>query len=291
MKALVLSSFVVLLTFVACGGRYVDLEVDEDNVSSGGSTDSSGGTVNASGGATSGGMTSGGNPTGSGGKQHQGPIGGEGPTELTRGGFGDAMATFHDGKPDMGSFDEACKGRGEPFFIYNADECLAASACLSDCDPTDAASTMIVYSPKGGSEEPVAVVAECRTVTASNSKRAGESFYVFPCDENSACPNDLVCVESDLGPACFVKEVPWVAGCTDAYCIQGEGPPPAGGEGPPAAREYCSEEIPCCAGHVCSSEGTCERLECSGPGYLCDDSSPGATCCAGLTCTDGKCAP
>jgi hypothetical protein len=224
---------------------------------------------------SSGGAASGGKPG------HSGPIGGQYPPELTRGGFGESMPTFHDGKTDGGTTDDSCNGEGEPFFVYEVDKCLAASACLSECDPRDSEDLTLTYRPGKDPDLTVEFPAQCRTVERSSDPRAGRSYLVLPCDRNSECPFDLVCVKSEVGDACFVRDIPWAPNCTDAYCIKGEVSHPGG--------EYCDRDIHCCAGHICSPESTCERLECGLIGYHCDESSPGAVCCDGLVCSDGTC--
>lgn len=246
MKRQGFSLLIFALPLGACSGRFVDLELDQNGaLASGGLAlpSDTGGALGTGGAIVE-------NVGGGGGLPHMHAGGGAHHTELTRGGFGAAMATVGEGKNDDGAFDEGCKGRGEPFFVYEADQCLAASACLEVCDPKSTAPSIITYRVKGGALHEA--TGECRASQDGKAEHEGLSFLVFPCDENAGCPPELVCADSDLGPACFVRDTPWVAGCTEAYCVRGDEPRPPAGE-----RERCNEDVHCCAGFVCS-DGFCE---------------------------------
>jgi hypothetical protein len=275
MKRPTLTSLVFGLALVACDGRFVDLDLEQESGAS------SGGTVSDN--HETGGVSSGG-ATAAGGKVSDPDPSGGRPTQLTRGGFGGSMATFRDRNMGGGSFDESCDSGGETFFVFNAEECLAASACLNACDPESPTLPDISYQPDNEDEPLSQVVSECRTIQASQGGRQGQSFLVFPCDENGRCPKGLLCVESELGLSCFVRDIPWAAGCTEAYCIQGDGFRPPKGE-----PEVCNEDAPCCAGQSCSPDGTCEPLECGADGHHCDEASAEAPCCDGLVCKGGTC--
>lgn len=242
MKPYCLTLTIVALT--GCSGRFVELEVDPNSRGASGGSSShpgAGGAGSADPGAAGGSRT-----------WPAEPVGGQRPIELTRGGFADSLSTFHDGKRDDGAIEEACKARGEAFFVYEPDQCLAASACLEACDPTSSATATISFQAKGEGASSYETTAECRTALGGKEGRADLSFLVFPCDERAECPPELVCVETELGPACFVRDVPWAAGCTDAYCLRAEEPRPSPGE-----RERCDGSVHCCAGLICE-EGTCK---------------------------------
>lgn len=286
MKLPTLAPFVASLGLLACDVRFVELGVEAVGGSvsaSGGTSSGTGGKVNSgTGGGTSGGHTATGGAPASGGQIGGSDNSSGGGIILTRGGFGDSMATYHDGKPDSGMLDETCTKRGgSAFFVYEAQECLAASACLETCEPS-APSPEIAYRPRAPGEEPRKVEGECRTVPEGAGERSGESFVVFPCDDQGECPPELVCVKSEVGEACFIKDILWTASCTDQYCIRGSHPP----DQPP---ELCNQDVPCCAGFTCSTQQTCEPLDCASAGYRCDSASPGPGCCDGLVCDGGYC--
>lgn len=274
MKATNTLASLLWLLPLACGGKYIDLAHDEMDPTQSGETETpqGAGANQVATGASSGGSDGGGDATSR-------ATGGGWTVTLQRGGFAGALLTLEGGVVDVGQGNAACDGPGSrSFYSYNANACLAASACLYPCDPQDLLTQqpyIYFWLDDDYTTRSPFVEAECRTASSSGA------FLVHPCGEGDECPRGTTCADTEVGRSCLVQSTVWAAACADNYCMSGNGNNQVS---PP---ERCGAETKCCSGQVCTASGACEPGECSRLSDWCDEESP---CCDGLACQDSACA-